>query len=95
LPDEPVGNCSVNGARLKFEPGGFDGLSAIAGACWRAAAAGLAGSSPPQAERNATDRTATTHGMIRFFMVSLSDGPWLGAMLWITFSFLGMRSLWG
>ncbi|WP_175013360.1 hypothetical protein [Burkholderia lata] len=30
--------------------------------------------------------------MILFFMVSLSDGPWLGATLWITFSYLSVRS---
>ncbi|WP_175887045.1 hypothetical protein [Burkholderia contaminans] len=30
--------------------------------------------------------------MILFFMVSLSDGPWLGATLWITFSFEGAQS---
>ncbi|WP_174940803.1 hypothetical protein [Burkholderia lata] len=30
--------------------------------------------------------------MILFFMVSLSDGPWLDATLWITFSYLGVRS---
>ncbi|MCA8016866.1 hypothetical protein [Burkholderia metallica] len=30
--------------------------------------------------------------MILVFMVSLSDGPWLGATLWITFSFYGARS---
>ncbi|BBA39770.1 hypothetical protein BCCH1_21930 [Burkholderia contaminans] len=88
MPDAPVGNCSVNGARLKFEPGGFDGLSAIAVACWRAAAAGLAGSSPPHADRHATDKTATTHGMILFFMVSLSlmVRGW-APRCWITFSF--------
>ncbi|MCA8063935.1 hypothetical protein [Burkholderia sp. AU38729] len=30
--------------------------------------------------------------MILFFMVSLSDGPWLGTTLWITFSYSGARS---
>ncbi|MCH7273819.1 hypothetical protein MMZ06_28760 [Burkholderia gladioli] len=34
LPDEPVGNCSVQGFRLKFEPGGAEVLRLAAAAAW-------------------------------------------------------------